>query len=125
MLQCINIYILRIKLVAGELTKFNDSQQENAALRPYELAVQEATRSGLAMELIPRISATEDEKLKSEPLFADRWSVLQAVFFASTILTTIGEDKQLHSTFGKKRAALPTRRTKAQRYANSKATRLS
>ncbi|XP_011500812.1 PREDICTED: potassium channel subfamily K member 18 isoform X2 [Ceratosolen solmsi marchali] len=78
----------------------NLSEWESVALRPYELAVQEATRSGLSMELIPRLAATEDEKLKTEPvLFADRWSVLQAVFFASTILTTIGYGNVFPSTF--------------------------
>lgn len=65
--------------------------QESAILRPYELAVQDAARSGLAMELVPRLTDTEHEISNAEPLFAERWSILQAVFFASTILTTIGE----------------------------------
>lgn len=60
-------------------------------MRPYEQAVQDAARSGLSMELIPKITDTAEDIRKAEPIIAERWSILQAVFFASTILTTIGD----------------------------------
>ncbi|XP_058798668.1 TWiK family of potassium channels protein 7-like isoform X2 [Phymastichus coffea] len=66
------------------------SEWEVEYLQPYEKAVESATRAGLSMEPF---------KLGEEPCFADRWSILQAVFFASTILTTIGYGNVFPSTF--------------------------
>ncbi|XP_014207585.1 TWiK family of potassium channels protein 7-like [Copidosoma floridanum] len=75
------------------------AQWESAILRPYESSMQEAARSGFSAELIPKLTATDEERLNPEPMFADRWSVLQAVFFASTILTTIGYGNVFPTTF--------------------------
>ncbi|XP_003425669.1 TWiK family of potassium channels protein 7 isoform X1 [Nasonia vitripennis] len=81
------------------ITNLTDlAKWEEATLRPYEQAVQDAARSGLSMELVPKITATEEDILKAEPIIAERWSILQAVFFASTILTTIGYGNVFPST---------------------------
>ncbi|KAJ8675935.1 hypothetical protein QAD02_011721 [Eretmocerus hayati] len=75
------------------------AEWEQLTLRPYELAVQEAARSGFSMNLIPNFTTSIDNSSNSEQPFADRWSVVQAVFFASTILTTIGYGNVFPSTF--------------------------
>lgn len=59
----------------GNLTSFVSRK-----LGDYEEVVQEAVRGGVSLPLDPHIST---------PLPA-RWNFLQAVFFASTVLTTIG-----------------------------------
>lgn len=60
-------------------------------LRVYEEAVQEAAEAGL---LIGFVADTIDKDGNDEsdlpPVETERWNVLQAVFFASTVLTTIG-----------------------------------
>ena len=59
----------------GNLTSFVSRK-----LGDYEEVAQEAVRGGVSLPLDPHIST---------PLPA-RWNFLQAVFFASTVLTTIG-----------------------------------
>lgn len=54
-------------------------------LGDYEKVVQEAVRGGVSLPLDPNNPA---------PLSA-RWNFLQAVFFASTVLTTIGTYKRI------------------------------
>jgi len=58
-------------------------------LRAYEEAIQEAADAGL---LISYVKDTVDDRggLDLPPVVTERWSILQAVFFASTVLTTIG-----------------------------------
>ncbi|XP_032686686.1 TWiK family of potassium channels protein 7 [Odontomachus brunneus] len=68
-------------------------------LRDYEDAVQEAAEAGL---LIGFVADTIDHQDRADsnlpPIATERWSVLQAVFFASTVLTTIGYGNVVPST---------------------------
>lgn len=60
-------------------------------LRDYEEAMQEAAEAGILISFVTDITDRDDHS-KSElpPIVTERWSILQAVFFASTVLTTIG-----------------------------------
>jgi hypothetical protein len=58
----------------GNLTSFVSRK-----LGDYEQVVQEAVRGGVSLPLDPKASE-----------LLTRWSLLQAVFFASTVITTIG-----------------------------------
>ncbi|CAB0031407.1 unnamed protein product [Trichogramma brassicae] len=73
------------------------SDWEDAVLRPYEQALQNAARSNFMVEYIPRVSESADDK--PYQLVNERWSILQAVFFASTIITTIGYGNLYPTTF--------------------------
>ncbi|XP_043526139.1 uncharacterized protein LOC122537192 isoform X2 [Frieseomelitta varia] len=70
-------------------------------LRAYEEAVQEAAQGGF---LISFVTDTVDQENRDAadlpPIVTERWSVLQAVFFASTVLTTIGYGNVVPSTNG-------------------------
>lgn len=76
--------------------EWNDKEylQVSVKLREYEQVVQEAAQSGL---LITFVSDTIDQENRDTtdlpPIVIERWSILQAVFFASTVLTTIGKLK--------------------------------
>jgi len=61
-------------------------------LRIYEEAVQEAAQAGLLVNFVTDTMDHQDTRAESDlpPIVTERWSVLQAVFFASTVLTTIG-----------------------------------
>lgn len=59
----------------GNLTSFLSRK-----LGDYEEVVQQAVRGGVSLPLDPHIP----------PALQGRWNFLQAVFFASTVLTTIG-----------------------------------
>ncbi|XP_076686833.1 uncharacterized protein LOC143378763 isoform X6 [Andrena cerasifolii] len=60
-------------------------------LRAYEEAVQEAAQGGLLVSFVTDTIGQEDRGATDlPPIITERWSVLQAVFFASTVLTTIG-----------------------------------
>lgn len=60
-------------------------------LRAYEEAVQEAAQGGLLVSFVTDTIDREDRSVSDlPPIITERWSVLQAVFFASTVLTTIG-----------------------------------
>ncbi|XP_066581958.1 TWiK family of potassium channels protein 7-like [Prorops nasuta] len=68
-------------------------------LRNYEESVQEAAQAGLLVTLIGELTDLENRGAKSLPAIStERWSVLQAVFFASTVLTTIGYGNVVPST---------------------------
>lgn len=60
-------------------------------LRAYEEAVQDAAEAGLLVSFVTD-TMDQDAHIESDlpPIITERWSVLQAVFFASTVLTTIG-----------------------------------
>ncbi|XP_015517260.2 TWiK family of potassium channels protein 7 [Neodiprion lecontei] len=75
-------------------------------LEAYEVVVQEAAQAGLLVSFAAKdslkghpVNQNADET-SSLPLISDRWSVLQAVFFASTVLTTIGYGNMVPTTFG-------------------------
>lgn len=71
--------------------------QVSVNLRDYEEAVQEAAEAGL---LVAFVADTIDHQDRTDsdltPVMTERWSVLQAVFFASTVLTTIGKTNFVH-----------------------------
>ncbi|XP_067206623.1 TWiK family of potassium channels protein 7 isoform X2 [Linepithema humile] len=68
-------------------------------LRVYEEMVQEAAEAGLLVSFVTDIIDYAD-RVDSDlpPVVTERWSVLQAVFFASTVLTTIGYGNVVPST---------------------------
>ncbi|CAL7952366.1 unnamed protein product [Xylocopa violacea] len=68
-------------------------------LRAYEEAVQKAAQGGLLVSsLINTIDQEDRGTIDLPPIVTERWSVLQAVFFASTVLTTIGYGNVVPST---------------------------
>ncbi|XP_020278393.1 TWiK family of potassium channels protein 7-like [Pseudomyrmex gracilis] len=69
-------------------------------LRDYEEAVQEAAEAGLLVSFVADIIVQNDraESTNLPPVVTERWSVLQAIFFASTVLTTIGYGNVVPST---------------------------
>ncbi|XP_076754125.1 TWiK family of potassium channels protein 7 [Xylocopa sonorina] len=68
-------------------------------LRAYEEAVQKAAQGGLLVSsLINTIDQEDRGTMDLPPIVTERWSVLQAVFFASTVLTTIGYGNVVPST---------------------------
>ncbi|KAL6443549.1 hypothetical protein ACFW04_001598 [Cataglyphis niger] len=72
--------------------------QINVKLRVYEEAVQEAAEAGLLVSFVNTMD--QDAHIESDlpPIVTERWSILQAVFFASTVLTTIGYGNVVPST---------------------------
>lgn len=80
--------------VHSPLTILGRLFQVSVKLRAYEEAVQEAAEAGL---LVSFVTDTMDQDVHVEsdlsPIVTERWSVLQAVFFASTVLTTIGNPR--------------------------------
>lgn len=66
----------------------NRVSQVSSHLRNYEGEVQEAAEAGLLISFVADSIYYQDSDLP--PVTTERWSVLQAVFFASTVLTTIG-----------------------------------
>ncbi|XP_015428470.1 PREDICTED: TWiK family of potassium channels protein 7-like [Dufourea novaeangliae] len=68
-------------------------------LRDYEEVVQEAAQGGLLVSFVADTIDQEDRATRDlPPVVTERWSVLQAVFFASTVLTTIGYGNVVPST---------------------------
>ena len=62
-------------------------------LRAYEEAVQEAAQGGFLISFVTDTVGQENrDPADLPPIATERWSVLQAVFFASTVLTTIGNE---------------------------------
>ncbi|XP_012279669.1 TWiK family of potassium channels protein 7 [Orussus abietinus] len=61
-------------------------------LQDYEAAVQEAAQAGLLVSLAGEIAdwKYQDESIEPPEITTERWNILHAVFFASTVLTTIG-----------------------------------
>nr|XP_050848143.1 TWiK family of potassium channels protein 7-like isoform X2 [Vespula vulgaris] len=63
----------------------------NVKLREYEEAIQETAEAGMLVSFVTEAIEQDDRGLAELPAIStDRWSILQAVFFASTVLTTIG-----------------------------------
>ncbi|XP_048511396.1 TWiK family of potassium channels protein 7 isoform X2 [Athalia rosae] len=75
-------------------------------LEAYEIVVQEAAQAGLLVTLTAESTRKNHpvhqntDGTTSLPITNERWSVLQAVFFASTVLTTIGYGNVVPTTFG-------------------------
>lgn len=71
--------------------------QVSIELEAYEIVVQEAAQAGILVSLTSEGNRKENHQQLTDPnagfslpLINERWTVLQAVFFASTVLTTIG-----------------------------------
>ena len=65
--------------------------QVSVKLRIYEEAVQEAAEAGLLISFVTDIINRPDfSESELPPIVTERWNVFQAIFFASTVLTTIG-----------------------------------
>lgn len=63
-------------------------------LRGYEEAIQEAAEGGLPIGLLT--SFVQDGELGPAIIETGRWNILPAVFFASTVLTTIGKSARIN-----------------------------
>ncbi|KAK0158497.1 hypothetical protein PV328_009494 [Microctonus aethiopoides] len=60
-------------------------------LQSYEIAIQEATQGGFLINSVDEFHLFNNQDIANlPPVTIDRWSIIQAVFFASTVLTTIG-----------------------------------
>lgn len=68
--------------------------QVSVKLRAYEEAVQEAAEAGLLISFVTD-TMNQDAYAESDlaPIVTERWNVFQAIFFASTVLTTIGNPR--------------------------------
>ncbi|XP_024941222.1 potassium channel subfamily K member 4 isoform X4 [Cephus cinctus] len=73
---------------ASNLDSLGAVFQVNVKLRAYELAVQEATEAGLAVGLAGEIEEILKNRSVGDP--NERWGISHSIFFASTVLTTIG-----------------------------------
>ncbi|XP_077263124.1 LOW QUALITY PROTEIN: potassium channel subfamily K member 15-like [Temnothorax americanus] len=88
-----------VESVSNNTDVFNLHTLVSVKLRDYEEVVQEAAEAGLLISFVTDI-IDQDDCSKSElpPVVTERWNVLQAVFFASTVLTTIGYGNVVPST---------------------------
>ncbi|XP_063993064.1 TWiK family of potassium channels protein 9-like isoform X5 [Diachasmimorpha longicaudata] len=71
-------------------------------LRSYEGAIRRAAQEGFLISSITDIGSPEDlqdeDVREVSSVVTERWSILQAIFFASTVLTTIGYGNVVPST---------------------------
>ncbi|KAL6255808.1 hypothetical protein P5V15_013051 [Pogonomyrmex californicus] len=88
-----------VESISNNTDVFNLRTLVSVKLRTYEEAVQEAAEAGLLIGFVAD-TINQDDRLESKlpPIVTERWSVLQAVFFASTVLTTIGYGNVVPST---------------------------
>ncbi|XP_050466860.1 TWiK family of potassium channels protein 7-like isoform X1 [Cataglyphis hispanica] len=87
-----------IESISNNTDVFNLRTLINVKLCVYEEAVQEAAEAGLLVSFVNTMD--QDAHIESDlpPIVTERWSILQAVFFASTVLTTIGYGNVVPST---------------------------
>ncbi|EZA50220.1 hypothetical protein DMN91_000867 [Ooceraea biroi] len=88
-----------VESVSNNTDVFNLRTLVSVKLRAYEEAVQEAAEAGLLVSFVTD-TVDQDDRGRSDlpPIVTERWSNLQAVFFASTVLTTIGYGNVVPST---------------------------
>ncbi|XP_029662369.1 TWiK family of potassium channels protein 7-like isoform X1 [Formica exsecta] len=88
-----------IESISNNTDVFNLRTLVSVKLRAYEEAVQDAAEAGLLVSFVTD-TMDQDAHIESDlpPIITERWSVLQAVFFASTVLTTIGYGNVVPST---------------------------
>lgn len=79
-----NVQVLSFSFIHGRLF------QVSVKLRVYEEAVQEAAEAGLLVSFVNTMDQDAHVESDLPPIVTERWSILQAIFFASTVLTTIG-----------------------------------
>lgn len=88
-----------VEAISNNTDVFNLHTLVSVKLRDYEEVVQEAAEAGILISFVTDIIDRDDHS-KSElpPIVTERWSIFQAVFFASTVLTTIGYGNVVPST---------------------------
>ncbi|KAG5347949.1 TWK7 protein, partial [Acromyrmex charruanus] len=92
-----------VETVSNSTDIFNLRTLVSVKLRIYEEAVQEAAEAGLLISFVTDIINRPDfSESELSPIVTERWNVLQAIFFASTVLTTIGYGNVVPSTNGGK-----------------------
>ncbi|XP_015596115.1 TWiK family of potassium channels protein 7 isoform X2 [Cephus cinctus] len=77
-----------VRTITNNANASNLDSLVNVKLRAYELAVQEATEAGLAVGLAGEIEEILKNRSVGDP--NERWGISHSIFFASTVLTTIG-----------------------------------
>ncbi|XP_071644715.1 LOW QUALITY PROTEIN: potassium channel subfamily K member 15-like [Temnothorax longispinosus] len=88
-----------VESVSNNTDVFNLHTLVSVKLRDYEEVVQEAAEAGLLISFVTDIIDQDDcNKSELPPVVTERWNVLQAIFFASTVLTTIGYGNVVPST---------------------------
>ncbi|KAL0119724.1 hypothetical protein PUN28_007873 [Cardiocondyla obscurior] len=88
-----------IEAISNNTDVFNLRTLIRMKLRNYEETVQEAAEAGLLISFVADISDQDNcSKSESTPVVTERWNIFQAVFFASTVLTTIGYGNVVPST---------------------------
>ncbi|XP_029166318.1 LOW QUALITY PROTEIN: TWiK family of potassium channels protein 7-like [Nylanderia fulva] len=88
-----------VESISNNTDVFNLRTLVSVKLRTYEEAVQEAAEAGLLVSFVTDI-INQDVHAESDlaPIVTERWNVFQAIFFASTVLTTIGYGDVVPST---------------------------
>ncbi|XP_039304168.1 TWiK family of potassium channels protein 7 isoform X3 [Solenopsis invicta] len=86
-----------VESISNNTDVFNLHTLVSVKLRAYEEAVQEAAEAGLLVSFVTDIIDRNDYS-ELPPIVTERWNVFQAVFFASTVLTTIGYGNVVPST---------------------------
>ncbi|XP_011858739.1 PREDICTED: potassium channel subfamily K member 18, partial [Vollenhovia emeryi] len=86
-----------VEAVSNNTDVFNLHTLVSVKLRDYEEVIQEAAEAGLLISFVTDI-IDHDGRSELPPIVTERWSILQAVFFASTVLTTIGYGNVVPST---------------------------
>lgn len=88
-----------VESISNNTDVFNLRTLVSVKLRAYEEAVQEAAEAGLLISFVTD-TMNQDAYAESDlaPIVTERWNVFQAIFFASTVLTTIGYGNVVPST---------------------------
>ncbi|XP_015111056.1 TWiK family of potassium channels protein 7 isoform X2 [Diachasma alloeum] len=83
-----------VNQILNERDTINFKQVIEVELHSYENAVQTAAQGGFLISSLTEIESFKDLKdgdiIDLSSAVTERWSILQAMFFASTVLTTIG-----------------------------------
>ncbi|XP_063993061.1 potassium channel subfamily K member 1-like isoform X2 [Diachasmimorpha longicaudata] len=101
----VDLTIKRTRLVEQILSDKDSINLEHlikSELRSYEGAIRRAAQEGFLISSITDIGSPEDlqdeDVREVSSVVTERWSILQAIFFASTVLTTIGYGNVVPST---------------------------
>ena len=70
----------------AQKNKMLDAEFFSVLLQHYEMIAQAAVEGNL------QLTNTDKNLTEAFPVQSEKWTILQAIFFASTICTTIGED---------------------------------
>lgn len=75
------------KIIAANEEGYLDLEYLSEALQDYEEMAQQAVQGNL------QLKDADKNITEAFPVQSEKWTILQAIFFASTICTTIGKDK--------------------------------